>query len=295
MGVRPVLAGTASCRPLAFAAMAVLERLESHVAGYGSALVAHSGGVDSSLVAVVARRALGREHMLAVLARSASLPAELEARALTVARQFDVPIEVVETDELADPRYQANGPDRCYHCKSVLWARLLPLAQERSLAAVLDGTNVDDVLPGEHRPGARAGRAAGVRSPLAELGLRKTDVRRVAQALGLPNWDAPAAPCLASRVRYGLAVTTTRLAQVEQAEAMVRSFGVCGDLRVRHLGSTARVEVERDELPRVRHAWAEISAQLQALGFQAVELDPRGYRRGAMILETTEPCGSSSR
>jgi uncharacterized protein len=274
--------------------MSALERLESHVAAYGSALIAHSGGVDSSLVAVVARRSLGRPHTLAVLAHSASLPAELATRADALARRFDIPFLVAETDELEDPRYRANAPDRCFHCKSALWARLVPLARARALAVVLDGTNADDLRPGEHRPGNRAGQAAGVQSPLAELGVGKKEVRQMAQALGLPNWNAPAAPCLASRVRIGLPVTAGRLAQIERAEAIVRAVGVRGDLRVRHLGSSARVEVDPRELPVVQAVWPELAPQIRELGFAAVELDPRGYRRGALIFETVEQCGSSS-
>jgi len=274
--------------------MTMLDRLESHMAGYGSGLVAYSGGVDSTLVAVVARRALGRGRMVAVLARSPSLAEASLARAVDLARRFDVPLLTVGTSELDDPRYRANGPDRCYYCKATLWARLLPLARERGLGVVLDGTTGDDLEPGEHRPGHRAAREAGVRSPLAELNLGKEAVRRTARALGLPNWAAPAAPCLASRVRFGLPVTEDRLRQVERAEAIVRGAGIRGDLRVRHLGRTARVEVAAAELSQARVVWPDLEPQLLAVGFAAVELDPRGYRRGAMILDTAGQCDSSS-
>ena len=274
--------------------MTMLERLEAHVAGYGSALVAYSGGVDSTLVAVVARRVLGPDRMLAAIARSASLPTEMGTRAVELAHTLDLPLVTVTTRELDDPRYRANGSDRCYYCKTTLWARLAPLARVRRLSTVLDGTTADDLDPTEHRPGHRAGREAGVRSPLAELGLGKDAVRHVARALGLPNWAAPAAPCLASRVRFGLPVTDRRLGQVERAEAIVRRAGVHGDLRVRHLGTTARVEVAADELEHVRSAWPDLEPALREVGFDAVELDPRGYRRGAMIRDSRTACDSSS-
>lgn len=272
----------------------MLDRLESHVAGFGSALVAYSGGVDSTLVAAVSRRVLGPDRMVAVLARSPSLSDESTARAIEVARRFDVPLLTVTTNELDDPHYRANGPDRCYFCKATLWARLIPIARARRLDVVLDGTNADDLRPGEHRPGHRAAREAGVHSPLAELDLGKEAVRRAARSLGLPNWAAPAAPCLASRVRFGLPVTKDRLRQVETAEALVRRAGIRGDLRVRHLGGTARVEVAAAELPHAQSVWADLEPRLRELGFAAVVLDPRGYRRGAMILDTAGQCDSSS-
>jgi len=286
--------GTEFPRPLAFASMTMLDHLEPHVAGYGSALVAYSGGVDSTLVAVVARRVFGPDRMLAVLARSPSLSDAAATRAIELARQFDLPLLTVTTRELDDPRYQANAPNRCYYCKTTLWGRLVPIARERRLKAVLDGTTADDLAPSEHRPGHGAAREAGVRSPLAELGVGKEAVRRAARALGLPNWDAPAAPCLASRVRFGLPVTETRLRQVETAEAIVRRAGIRGDLRVRHLGETARVEVAAAELPHAQSVWPDLERRLREVGFATVELDPRGYRRGAMMLDTTGQCDSSS-
>jgi len=266
--------------------MTMLERLEAHMAGYASALVAYSGGVDSTLVAVVARRVLGPDRMLAVLAESPSLPASAATRATILARDLDLPLLKVTTQELEQPGYRANAPDRCYYCKATLWARLLPLAHERRLATVLDGTTADDLRPGEHRPGHRAGSEAGIRSPLAEVGLVKAAVRSAARALGLPNWAAPAAPCLASRIQFGLSVTAERLREVERAEAIMRHAGIRGDLRVRHLGAAARVEVATSELERARAIWPDVEPRLREVGFAAVELDPRGYRRGAMILDT---------
>jgi uncharacterized protein len=253
------------------------------VRSFGSALVGYSGGVDSALLAVVLREELGRERMLAVIGRSASLsPAQADA-ARALAQRHDVPLAEVDTHELDDPRYLANAPSRCFFCKAELWSRLLPEARARGLAVACDGTNADDLA--EHRPGYAAGRAAGVRSPLAEVGLTKTEIRAAARALELPVWDAPAAPCLSSRVAYGIAITPERLTQVEQAEAYLRGLGVTGNVRVRHHGDRARIEVEGSWTAWVSARLAAVRAELTAFGFAHVEVDPRGYRRGSLILE----------
>lgn len=272
-----------------------LSRLAATLRSYRSVLVGYSGGVDSSLVAVVARRALGPDRMAAAIGHSASYPGEQRARAVALAHRFAIPLLEIPTSELDHPDYRANPTNRCYFCKQVLWAHLVPLARARGLRVVVDGTNADDLAPGEHRPGFAAGRAWGVRTPLAELGFTKRAVREAARALGLPNWDAPAAPCLSSRVKYGLTITQARLGQVEAAEAALRELGFRGDVRVRHLGDAARVEVGGAELEAARARWPAIAARLLALGFATAELDPEGYRRGAMIRETVaRSCGSSS-
>jgi pyridinium-3,5-biscarboxylic acid mononucleotide sulfurtransferase len=260
-----------------------LTALRGTLRGFGSALVGYSGGVDSALLAVLLRQELGRDRMLAAIGRSASYPLSQWEAARDIAARFDVPLLELETHELDDPRYLANPTNRCFFCKTELWTRLVPAARARGLAVVCDGTNADDL--GEHRPGYAAGRAAGIRSPLAEAGVTKAQVRAAARDLGLPNWDAPAAPCLSSRVQYGIAVTPRRLAQVEQAEAYLRDLGVTGDLRVRHLGDAARVEVGPEWIVRLGERLPEVRARLRVLGFAAVEIDPRGYRRGSLILE----------
>jgi uncharacterized protein len=245
-------------------------------------MLGFSGGVDSSLLAVAGRRALGTQDFLAVIGRSASYPEVQYARAREIAARFDVPILELDTHELEDPRYLANPTNRCYFCKSELWARLQGVAAERGFGVVIDGTNADDL--GEHRPGLAAAAEVGVRSPLAELGWTKDDVRAAARVLGIPLWDAPAAPCLSSRVRYGLSITPERLAQVEQGEAFLRALGVTGDLRVRHLGDLARIETLPAEMPMLQSDWQQVTAFFEALGFEAVELDPRGYRRGSLLV-----------
>ena len=263
--------------------------LRALVRTYPSALVAYSGGVDSALLAVVVRQELGRDRMLAAVGRSDSYPAAQWAAAGAVAQRFDVPLIELDTHELEDPDYLANPTNRCFFCKTDLWRRLVPEARGRGLAVVCDGTNADDLR--EHRPGYAAGQAAGVRSPLAEAGLTKADVRQAARALGLPVWDAPAAPCLSSRVAYGIPITSQRLAQVERAETYLRGLGVTGDLRVRHHGDLrgARIEVEPRWIPLVSARLAEVREHLAGLGFAAVELDPRGYRRGGLLAERAPP------
>ncbi|MBA3260215.1 MAG: ATP-dependent sacrificial sulfur transferase LarE [Gemmatimonadales bacterium] len=268
--------------------MTHLDRLEAHLLEMGRVMLGYSGGVDSALLAVAGRRALGPDRFLAVIGRSASYPEAQWRTAIEVARRFDVPLFELDTHELEDARYLRNSPDRCYYCKSELWTRLADLAAARGFEAVIDGTNADDL--GEHRPGLAAGRERGIRSPLAELGWTKADVRAASRELGLPTWDAPAAPCLSSRVRYGLEITPDRLRQVEVGEAFLRSIGVTGDLRVRHLGSAARLEVSPGQLDRVRSRWEAVHRFFTDLGFGSVELDPEGYRRGRMLaLAASQP------
>ncbi|MEA2724221.1 MAG: pyridinium-3,5-biscarboxylic acid mononucleotide sulfurtransferase [Gemmatimonadales bacterium] len=261
--------------------MAQLQILRDHLSTLGRVLLGYSGGVDSGLLAVAARQALGRNDFLAVTGRSASYPAVQADAAVELAQRFDIPVLEVDTHELEDPRYLTNSTDRCYFCKSELWTRLHDVARERGFDTVIDGTNADDL--GEHRPGLRAAAERHIRSPLAELGWTKQDVRDAARDLGLPIWDAPAAPCLSSRVLYGLEITPERLRQVEHGEAYLRSLGVSGDLRVRHHGDKARVEVAPDQMERLRGSWDSIAAVFIELGFVAVELDPAGYRRGGLL------------
>src|SRR3989440_119698 len=241
-----------------------LPALRAFARGVSSALVGYWGGVDSALLAVVLRQELGRERMLAAVGRSPSYPAAQWATARAVAERFDVPLIELDTHELDDPSYLANPTDRCFFCKTELWRRLIPEARARRLAVVCDGTNADALR--EHRPGYAAGVAAGVRSPLAEAGFTKADVRAAARELGLPIWDAPAAPCLSSRVAYGIAITPGRLAQVEQGEAYLRELGVTGDLRLRHHGERARIEVEPRWIPWLAKRLPEVERRLGELG-----------------------------
>jgi pyridinium-3,5-biscarboxylic acid mononucleotide sulfurtransferase len=248
----------------------------------GSVLVGFSGGVDSAYLASVASEALGPDRVLAVIGRSASYPEEQWRVARDVAARVGLPVAEIDTDEMDDPRYVANPSNRCYFCKTELWSKLVPLARERGLAVVIDGTNADDI--GGHRPGMQAAREHGVRSPLVEVGMTKRDVRELSRARGLPTWSQPSAPCLSSRIQYGLSVTTERLQQVERAERGLRDLGISGDLRVRHHGDLARVELSRDMLA----LWVTpipmrmITAAIRAAGFARVAIDLRGFRSGSL-------------
>lgn len=248
----------------------------------GSALLGFSGGVDSAYLACIALDVLGPDRFLAVIGRSASYPEEQWREARAVADRFGIPVLEIDTDELSDPSYSANPANRCYFCKSELWGRLVPVARERGFAAVLDGTNADD--RGDYRPGAAAAAELNVESPLAAVGLTKSEIRALSRRRGLSGWDRPASPCLSSRIPYGTAVTTDRLRRIEAAERAVRSLGVTGDLRVRYHGDVARVELSRTELeswlgPPARRALRE--AVLSA-GFTRVVIDLSGFRSGSL-------------
>lgn len=250
----------------------ILEDCESVCIGY-------SGGVDSVFLAMMALEVLGRTRVLAVTGRSASYPAVQRDRALVHARELDLPHVEVRTEELGDPGYAANAPTRCYFCKDELWGRLTQVARERGLRTVVDGSNADDAA--DHRPGARAAREHGVRSPLQEAGLTKAEIREWSRRAGLATWDEPASPCLASRLAYGIRVTPARLGQVELAEAALRRRGL-REFRVRHHGDVARIEVAPAELDVAAAAVAPELAYLRALGFRRILLDVEGYRRGAL-------------
>jgi uncharacterized protein len=244
--------------------------------------IGYSGGVDSAFLAVAAREALGREGVLAIIGRSPSYPRQQWIAAREVADRFDVPVLELDTAELDDPRYAANPSDRCYFCKAELWGRLVPAARARGFRTVADGTNADDL--GDWRPGSRAAGEHDVASPLAELGFTKAEIRRSSHARGIPTWEQPSSPCLASRLPYGTAVTLERLRQVERAEAALRALGVAGDLRVRYHDELARVELGAGELGRwlAPEQSAELCEAVRAAGFERVAIDLRGFRSGSL-------------
>lgn len=258
------------------------QRLVAWLRAQGTVLVGFSGGVDSAYLACVTLDAVGAGQMLAVIGRSASYPAAQWATARGVAERFGVPVLEIDTDEMNDPRYAANPTNRCYFCKSELWTKLSPVAAARGLAVIVDGTNADDLS--DHRPGAKAAREKGVRSPLAELEFTKADIRALSQARDIPTWAQPSSPCLSSRLPYGTAVTAERLAMVERAEAALRALGVAGDLRVRHFGNTGKVEIAREWLARwMREPQrSQVIEAVRAAGFADVEIDPKGFRSGAL-------------
>jgi uncharacterized protein len=258
-------------------------RLAEWLVERGSVVIGFSGGVDSAYLACVALDTLGPGQVLAVIGRSPSYPVEQWETARRVADQFGIPVREIDTEEMSDPRYAANPSNRCFYCKSELWSRVIPVARELGFAAVLDGTNADDL--GGHRPGAAAGGERGVLSPLAVLGFTKAEIRERSRARGIPTWEQPSSPCLASRIPYGTSVTTERLAQVERAERAVRQLGVGGEMRVRHHGDLARVELPPGELDRwlaPDNARRLRDAVRVAAGFGRVAIDLRGYRSGSL-------------
>lgn len=276
----PVMSDVAPISPAAPELVAREQALIAWLRDRGSVLIGFSGGVDSAYLACVALEALGADRTLAVIGRSASYPAAQWANARSVAQQFGVPVLEVDTDELNDPNYASNPTNRCYFCKSELWSRLVPIAAARGLALVVDGSNADDLR--DHRPGARAAKEREVASPLAELGFTKADIRALSLARGIPTWDQPSSPCLSSRLPYGTPVTPERLQQVERAEASLRALGITGDLRVRHFGDRARVELGRDALARwaAPAARAAVETAVRSAGYVEVELEP--FRSGAL-------------
>ena len=261
--------------------MPSLADLAAHIAPMGRVLLGYSGGIDSTVLAVVASRCLGPDNFLAVLGVSPSLGGDQYRQATELAERFGIPLREVATDELANPEYAANPLNRCYFCKHTLWRTLGALAAAEQFDTIVDGTNADDLT--EHRPGARAGAEQAVRTPFADLGWTKDNVRSAARELGLPIWDAPAAPCLASRLRPHLPVTPERLEQVEAGERFLRNvIGVKGDLRVRHHDQLARIEVLPESFELVDREMNRITTHLHSLGFAQVERDLHGYRRGAL-------------
>ncbi|MDQ3521012.1 MAG: ATP-dependent sacrificial sulfur transferase LarE [Gemmatimonadota bacterium] len=259
--------------------MSERQRLIEILRDCGSVVIGYSGGVDSVFLARIAVDVLGSENVLAVTGRSDSIASWMADTARNVAEQFGIPWLEIDTEEMSDPRYAANPSNRCYFCKDELWSKLAGVARERGLRVVLDGSNADDV--GDHRPGAVAAREHGVRSPLLEAGLTKSEIRRWSRELGLPTWDQPASPCLASRLPYGLAVTPERLRQVEAAEGALRLLGF-REFRVRHHGDIARLEVSPGEFASLVEQRGQVNHAVRAAGFQRVLLDLDGYRRGAL-------------
>jgi uncharacterized protein len=257
-------------------------RLRDWLCAQRSIAIGYSGGVDSAYLAAVAVATLGAHNVLAIIGRSASYPESQWAAARDVASMLGLEVVEIETDELNDPRYAANPTNRCYFCKTELWSRLVPIARTRGIAVVADGTNADD-LHG-HRPGAQAAREHGVVSPLAMFEFSKDEIRQRSKARGLPTWEQPSSPCLSSRIPYGTPVTVGRLQRVERAESALRQAGVIGDLRVRHFGELARVELSSAELARWSDAEALVRLESAVLGagYQRVQLDPRGFRSGSL-------------
>jgi uncharacterized protein len=245
-----------------------------------SLIVAYSGGVDSAYLAWAATQVLGA-RTLCITADSASYPEHHRSLAVRIARDFRLNHEVIRTDEMSRPEYRANPANRCYYCKHELYTHLSAIARARGIPVIADGSNADD--RGDYRPGRQAAREFGVRSPLDEAGLTKSEIRALSLAAGLPTWDEPASACLSSRIPYFSEVTDEKLRMIERAEAVLRGLGfrVC---RVRHHDSIARLEIARDEMARALEPEIadRIDRELRAIGYEHVTLDLRGYRLGSL-------------
>ena len=259
-----------------------LTQLRAQLRAHAPLVIAYSGGVDSAYLLAEARRTLG-DAVLGVIADSASLPRQALAEALALAEQIGARVEVVKTGELDNPEYAANPMNRCYFCKAELFTRLDALARERGFRAIAYGENADDMK--QVRPGRQAAAEFSILGPLRDAGLTKAEIRDLSRELGLPTADAPAQPCLSSRIPHGTPVTVEALAMVERGEAHVRSLGF-RVFRVRHLAAPsqpirARVQIAPDEMSRLPALAGELEAGLRAAGYTDVEIDPAGYRSGA--------------
>ncbi len=255
------------------------EKMGEILDSLGKIIVAFSGGVDSTFLLKVALDRLGSDRVLAITADSETYPEREKLEAIALAAEINAPHEVIHTSELAIPGYAANPTNRCYFCKNELFSHLLPIAEQRGFDNVVFGAIADDL--GEHRPGLQAAHERGVRAPLLEAGIRKSEIRHFSRQLGLRTWDKPSFACLSSRIPYGEAITQQKLSMIDQAENFLMQLGF-RQVRVRQHDKLARIEVSPADIAELASVAETVDAKLKEIGYAYVSLDLKGYRSGSL-------------
>ncbi len=256
-----------------------LVKLKAWFGKHPGAIIAFSGGIDSSLVLYLARKWQGRDGAIGVISKSESLKTKDFELAQSFSEQYDIHMEVIETREMEDERYNQNPVDRCFFCKEHLYTDLQKISEKHPGFPVLNGTNADDYT--DYRPGMKAATKYEILSPLAECGIVKEEIREISRYFGLPNWNKPASPCLSSRIPYTHAITRKKLVEIEAAEELLNSFGF-EDVRVRHYGDHGKIEVPKEEIPRLLEMKASVMEKIREIGFPAVVIDEEGLVSGKL-------------